>query len=158
MRISRRLAALLGAFMLVGAVGASAEVSNGPSRASAATRCTVFTVAVRVTALQPHRSEPVGVTFPGEVRTTKDFCGDEAKVIGERKVCGGFGCNYRKFVESDWKPVEGTSLDLSIEGPCKAGKHRYRTRVIYHAPQPLTPEPGHVSEHQRESDNLDCPG
>jgi hypothetical protein len=156
MRISGRLAALLGVLMLFGAVGASAKVSGGGSRAGSK-RCTVGTIVVRVTALQPHRSEPVGVTFPGEVRTTKDFCGDQARIIGERKVCGAFGCNYHKFVESDWKPVEGTSLDLSIERPCKGGKHRYRTRVFYRAPQPLTPPPGYVVEHMRESDNLDCP-
>lgn len=157
MRISRRLAALLGAFMLLAAVGASAAVSNGTSRARGKA-CKVGTIVVRVTALQPHRSGFAGVTFPGEVRTTDDFCGDEAKIIGYRKVCGRLGCDYHEFVESKWTPVEGTSLNLSIEGPCKGGKHRYRTRVIYHAPQPLTPAPGKVVEHRRESDNLDCPG
>lgn len=142
--------------MVLAAVGASAEGSLSPSSARAA-GCTVGTIVVRVTALQPDRSGFAGVSFPGEVRTTKDFCGDRAKIIGERKVCGAFGCNYHTFVESKWQAVEGTGLDLSIEGPCKGGKHRYRTRVIYQAPQPLTPPLGKVVEHQRESDNLDCP-
>jgi hypothetical protein len=156
MSISRRFAVPLSACMLLGAVGVCAEVFNGPSRARA-DGCTPFTIIEQVTAQEPYRSEPVGVTFPGEVRTTKDFCGDEVKVIGERKVCGAFGCNYREFVDSGWKWVEGTRLELSVQGPCKQGKHRYRTHVVYHAPRLAAPEPGYVRHEYRESSNLNCP-
>jgi hypothetical protein len=153
MTISRRLAVLLGAFTLLAAVGASAAVSNDPARARA-NSCTPLMAGLRVTALEPHLTEPWGVTFRGEVRTTKDVCLDEAKIIGERKVCGALGCNYHEVVESDWKWVEGTSLDLSIEGPCKRGKHRYRTHVIYCAHQAFNQ--CRTTTHWRDSDNLDC--
>jgi hypothetical protein len=156
-RMLMSVAALaLAAPALAGAEALAPDDGGHLARASSK-GCTVGTIVVRVTALEPRRSGVAGVTFPGEVRTTKDFCADQAKVIGERKVCGAFGCNYHQVVESGWKPVEGTSLDLSIEGPCKGGRHRYRTRVLYQAPQPLTPPPGKVVEHQRASDNMDCP-
>ena len=62
MRISRRFAVPLSACMLLGAVGVSAEVFNGPSRARA-DGCTPFTIIEQVTAQEPYRSEPGGVTF-----------------------------------------------------------------------------------------------
>ncbi|MGH2944609.1 MAG: hypothetical protein ACRDLN_17740 [Solirubrobacteraceae bacterium] len=145
------------AALALAAPAAAGAMSLGSPASASAKGCTVGTIVVRATALEPRRTGVAGITFRGEVRTTKDFCGDQAKIIGERKVCGAFGCNYHTVRESGWKPVEATSLDLSIEGPCKGGRHRYRTRVLYQAPQPLTPPPGRVVTHQRESDNLDCP-
>jgi hypothetical protein len=95
------------------------------------------------------------VTFTGYVETARDFCGDEARILGQRKVCGTFGCNYHTIEKSPYVEV-GRSAEFTLFHDCRSGTHRYRTVVQYTAPNVRSPEKRFFVQDRQESELISC--
>lgn len=79
------------------------------------------------------------VTFTGYVETPRDYCHDEVRILGQRKVCGGWGCHYRNIESSPYVEFD-RATDLKLFHDCQSGTHRYRTVMEYTAPNVANPQ------------------
>ncbi|HEY8200573.1 MAG TPA: hypothetical protein VII47_04395 [Actinomycetota bacterium] len=100
--------------------------------------CDVPSGLVLVRADAPAKFGDGRVTFTGHVETPRDYCHDEVRILGQRKVCGAFGCNYRNIETSPYVEFDRVA-DLKLFADCQSGTHRYRTIVEYTAPNVRNP-------------------
>ena len=73
---------------------------------------------------------------------------DEVRILGQRKVCGTFGCNYHNIETSPYIEFDRVA-DLRLFADCHSGTNRYRTIVEYSAPNARNPQsPFYVQDKQ----------
>jgi hypothetical protein len=128
------------AFLLVLPVTRTPETSRLPVQTAdmKLVSCDIPSGLVLVRADAPARIQG-GVTFTGYVETPRDYCHDEVRILGQRKVCGGWGCHYRTIESSPYVEFDRVA-DLKLFADCQSGTNRYRTIVEYTAPNARNPQ------------------
>jgi hypothetical protein len=111
--------------------------------------CDVPSGLVLVRADAPAKFGNGRVTFTGYVETPRDYCHDEVRILGQRKVCGAFGCNYRNIETSPYIEFDRVA-DLKLFADCQSGTHRYRTIVQYTAPNARNPQSPFFVQHMQD--------